>query len=493
MLHTGCMKSTGEMSLPGTPQPARTAAVTPATPTALTSLTNPLHLTPTMSNDRSISSDSGESGWSTPPAAKSLAHPTETREKGIFKRRKLILSKRPKSTEHTLASIIMQRSLAGNSHGPIGASLERAAEFLSINSEKVETRMVKLPFSAKCTIALALPSDNDDLVVSTHGGDHTVKISSLSTLKVLHTLNGHTRTPWTVVIHPTNSSIIASGCLSGKVCVWRNFELMSECTVSSEIVMSLAFRLDDSGREEEDEILIASGVTLFAWKFHRSTSEPSSPIKLLEMSRRIQSIALPWPHSSKGPLIIAELVESHVLRTTAKISIWRKNIDVPLDWTSNIVLDDAIVYSDGGFHISRCGRFMCAARCTATPRMGVTAHRTELVVVSLQSQNLGTILRSTVLRDRRDSGLTSIKFSPSGDHIVCGYGVDQRAQLDNVGTKLCLTVFRNYAENGNRLESIEGSSRTSLTDDVNIALFHPVAGGGILYGTRQGPLRLLNV
>ena len=58
-----------------------------------------------------------------------------------------------------------------------------------------------------------------ELLASTHG-DHTVKITSFLRGRVVQTLRGHPRTPWTVKFHPKDPSIVASGCLDYEVGGW---------------------------------------------------------------------------------------------------------------------------------------------------------------------------------------------------------------------------------------------------------------------------------
>jgi len=72
---------------------------------------------------------------------------------------------------------------------------------------------------AVSTISIAFSPDSQTMA-STHG-DHSVKITSCNTGKIIQTLDGHPRTPWTVKYHPTNSDIIASGCLGQQVRVWN--------------------------------------------------------------------------------------------------------------------------------------------------------------------------------------------------------------------------------------------------------------------------------
>jgi len=74
------------------------------------------------------------------------------------------------------------------------------------------------PTKAVSTISIAFSSDHRT-IASTHG-DHTIKISCTQTGKLIRTLDGHPRTPWTVKYHPTNSRIVASGCLGFQVRVW---------------------------------------------------------------------------------------------------------------------------------------------------------------------------------------------------------------------------------------------------------------------------------
>ena len=74
------------------------------------------------------------------------------------------------------------------------------------------------PNPAVSTISISFSPDARTLA-STHG-DHTVKITCCHTGKLIRQLEGHPRTPWTVKYHPTNSRIVASGCLGFQVRVW---------------------------------------------------------------------------------------------------------------------------------------------------------------------------------------------------------------------------------------------------------------------------------
>lgn len=56
-------------------------------------------------------------------------------------------------------------------------------------------------------------------VASTHG-DHTVRVTDITSGKCTHVLTGHPRTPWCVAFHPSSNEILASGCLGGEVRIW---------------------------------------------------------------------------------------------------------------------------------------------------------------------------------------------------------------------------------------------------------------------------------
>ena len=68
---------------------------------------------------------------------------------------------------------------------------------------------------AVSTISVS-PAPDGRTLASTHG-DHTVKITCCHTGRLVRSLEGHPRTPWTVKHHPSNPRIVASGCLGFQV------------------------------------------------------------------------------------------------------------------------------------------------------------------------------------------------------------------------------------------------------------------------------------
>lgn len=110
------------------------------------------------------------------------------------------------------------------------------------------------------TISIAFSSDSQTMA-STHG-DHTVKITCCSTGRLLETLEGHPRTPWTVKYHPLQNNILASGCLGFQVRVWdwhsRTCLRMIRLDYA---IISLSFH------PEGHILAVASGSRLHFWDF----------------------------------------------------------------------------------------------------------------------------------------------------------------------------------------------------------------------------------
>jgi len=124
--------------------------------------------------------------------------------------------------------------------------------------------------------------------------------------------------------------------------------------------------------------------------------------------------------------------------------------------------------------------------------------------LSRRRPRLGQLLEASPLDGAKASGVTCVKFSPSAEYCLLGYGVRETASR-NGGSS------RNNAGNGGgeddgdedqhyhpvtALYRVRGGlthvgTMTSGDDDVNIARFHPESGYGFVYGTKQGRVRLL--
>lgn len=113
----------------------------------------------------------------------------------------------------------------------------------------------------------------------------------------------------------------------------------------------------------------------------------------------------------------------------------------------------------------------------------------HVVVVSLDDKinalgesTLGKVLEATPLQSRASS-VTCVKFSPSGEYCLLGYGVREQGQ-----SLPYHPVNSLYRVKGGMTQV---ASMLSKNDDVNIARFHPHSGVGFVYGTKQGRVRVL--
>lgn len=77
-----------------------------------------------------------------------------------------------------------------------------------------------------------------------------------------------------------------------------------------------------------------------------------------------------------------------------------------------------------------------------------------------------------------------MKISPTSAYVLLGYGVRDRIQRETEFPVHRVTRIYRW-EDMALLSHVE-----SAMDDVNIALFSPICGGGFLYGTKQGKLRV---
>ena len=111
----------------------------------------------------------------------------------------------------------------------------------------------------------------------------------------------------------------------------------------------------------------------------------------------------------------------------------------------------------------------------------------HVVVVSLDDEDgtLGKVLEATPLGSKSAS-VTCVKFSPSAEFCLLGYGVREQGQ----------NAFGSPYHPVNALYRVRGgmtqvATMLSDNDDVNIARFHPDSGVGFVYGTKQGRVRML--
>lgn len=97
---------------------------------------------------------------------------------------------------------------------------------------------------------------------------------------------------------------------------------------------------------------------------------------------------------------------------------------------------------------------------------------------------LGQIREACPLDPSKATAVTCVKFSPSTDFCLIGYGVREPE-----GGGRFHPVTSLYRIRGGMTHV---STMLSEIDDVNIARFHPDSGHGFVYGTKQGRVRILS-
>jgi len=122
----------------------------------------------------------------------------------------------------------------------------------------------------------------------------------------------------------------------------------------------------------------------------------------------------------------------------------------------------------------------------------------ELRLIALAGAELGNVLASCPVRAAHC--LTSIQMSPTGRHLVLAYGRRHLSLLRSLAASNqrvvgvhCVLELYELDDQGNgeppRLVRVVASA----VDEVNVAAWHPHAGGGLAYGTKEGRLRLLGI
>ncbi|EXB46040.1 Activating molecule in BECN1-regulated autophagy protein 1 [Morus notabilis] len=207
------------------------------------------------------------------------------------------------------------------------------------------------------------------------------------------------------------------------------------------------------------------------------------------------------------------------LPCTVKLRVWSHDITNPSATLSaercRLTIPHAVLCSEMGAHFSPCGRFLAACvactlpqteadsglqtlvhqdpgAATSPTRHPISAHQVmyELRIYSLEEATFGSVLVSRAIRAAHC--LTSIQFSPTSEHILLAYGRRHGSLLksiviDGETTLPIYTVLEVYRVSDMELVRVLPSAE----DEVNVACFHPFAGGGLVYGTKEGKLRVL--
>ncbi|XP_050216326.1 uncharacterized protein LOC126667403 [Mercurialis annua] len=208
------------------------------------------------------------------------------------------------------------------------------------------------------------------------------------------------------------------------------------------------------------------------------------------------------------------------LPCTVKLKIWPFNEKHPftvLDAEQcRLTVPHAVLCSEMGAHFSPCGRFFAACVACVLPhleadpglhgqvfhdnagvatsptRHPISTHQViyEFRIYSLEEATFGLVLSSRAIRAAHC--LTSIQFSPTSEHVLLAYGrrhgsLLKSAVIDRETTVPIYTILEVYRVSDMELVTV----LPSVEDEVNVACFHPSVGGGLVYGTKEGKLRIL--
>jgi hypothetical protein len=101
---------------------------------------------------------------------------------------------------------------------------------------------------------------------------------------------------------------------------------------------------------------------------------------------------------------------------------------------------------------------------------------------------LGQLMEAFPFETAKASAVTCVKFSPSTDFCLVGYGVREPLSPNSSPSDFHPVTALYQIRGGMR----HISTLLSGDDDVNIARFHPDSGYGFVYGTKQGRVRVLS-
>lgn len=92
--------------------------------------------------------------------------------------------------------------------------------------------------------------------------------------------------------------------------------------------------------------------------------------------------------------------------------------------------------------------------------------------------------------------VTSVKFSPTARVAVLAFGVRRDGAVEDHPAKNAACEIIKFADelrsvNAHGVDSMRTVALIANTEDeVNIAQFHALPGAGIIYGTKQGKVRI---
>lgn len=231
---------------------------------------------------------------------------------------------------------------------------------------------------------------------------------------------------------------------------------------------------------------------------------------------------IPEVAATQATFAVTAALTAAELPCTVKLRVWPFDVKNPCALLDSkrcrLTIPHAVLCSEMGAHFSPCGRFLAACVACVLPspesevgmqsrsnfgvgsttssptRHPISTQRVvyELRIYSFEEATFGEVLASRAIRAAHC--LTSIQFSPTSSHILLAYGRRHNSLMRSVlgdGTVAMpvYTILEVYRVSDMKLVGVLPSTE----DEVNVACFHPLVGGGLAYGTKEGKLRIISM
>ena len=353
-------------------------------------------------------------------------------------------------------------------------------------------RYCELPKTTKSTISISF-SPCGKYFASTHG-DHTVKIISYPEGRIIQTLIGHERTPWTVKFHPTDSNIVASGCLAFDVRIWdialgqtvrrikvdkhvvgldfHPFEpivvgLFSQSTPSQNLSLFIHTYIQ----------IIASVQALHMWRYQ--TDQSASVAMRTNRGRSLRCVQF----LSSGEYIVVGLTEKRMrVRggiNTVELSMFRFNCrSRPILTEPRVIVRHVMLYNAGGFALSPDERFIVVcvekesessvdeidmrSRSLAMPTLllppSLPGRRVVAANNEIRGGTMSRLSELSVSTNGTTNDASTINFTPLTPPVLS-------RSLRRNESKYCLRVLSIFSDQDKK----EGRGRVIVSRDIEIA------------------------
>ena len=390
-------------------------------------------------------------------------------------------------------------------------------------------RAISCKFSGTPQGTFFLAFSADGKVCASGHNDHLIRVSEIKSGRCLHVLDGHPRSVWCIVFHPSNACLLASGCLGGVVQVWNLQQ--RDCKVIGSLhlhgVMSLAFHPTDS------ILLITTDNHLLFWSWDQP--EPFAKVRSPSLGELIRVVMFDslghhiltgirdlehasvddidyqvrkdvWTSRTSVVHVNSRNTKTAVDHVTEQVSecsmktTTLSNRHTPLyrlqwwDFTNlkipnlqqrklGVVARNCKLYNNNSVDISSDGRLLSAL----VVKFKGSTELCKVCVFSLEKNSAGECLFSVML----GSNTLSTCFSPLNTHILVGiaslnkFSLFQKdrtvAYIFNICTKT------NASSEMATLKLRKSGEERSCMVKANAVVWHPIIGHGLIaFGTNKG-------